>query len=130
MFNITNILDAINVQTYSDKELDNYYFSSSAKESMSDNDNSFIIELELPGISKESIGVDIEGDSLKVTATKTKAEKTGNLSDTRKYGSFSKTYHIKMAVKKNDISAEYKDGILTITIPKDEKAKSKKIKIN
>ena len=130
MFNITNILDAINVQTYSDKELDNYYFSSSVKESMSDNDNSFIIELELPGISKESIGVDIEGDSLKVTATKTKAEKTGNLSDTRKYGSFSKTYHIKMAVKKNDISAEYKDGILTITIPKDEKAKSKKIKIN
>lgn len=130
MFNITNILDAINVQTYSDKELDNYYFSSSAKESMSDNDNSFIIELELPGISKESIGVDIEGDSLKVTATKTKAEKTGNLSDTRKYGSFSKTYHIKMAVKKNDISAEYKDGILTITIPKDEKAKPKKIKIN
>lgn len=130
MFNITNILDAINVQTYSDKELDNYYFSSSVKESMSDNDNSFIIELELPGISKESIGVDIEGDSLKVTATKTKAEKTGNLSDTRKYGSFSKTYHIKMAVKKNDISAEYKDGILTITIPKDEKAKPKKIKIN
>jgi HSP20 family protein len=129
MFNITNILEALNVPTYSDKELEDYYFSSSVKESLSDNENSFIIELELPGISKESIGVDIEGDALKVTAVKTKAGKVGNLSDNRKYGSFSKTYHIKTTVKKNDISAEYKDGILTITIPKDEKAKPKKIKI-
>lgn len=129
MFNITNILEALNVPTYSDKELEDYYFSSSVKESLSDNENSFIIELELPGISKESIGVDIEGDALKVTSVKTKAGKVGNLSDNRKYGSFSKTYHIKTTVKKNDISAEYKDGILTITIPKDEKAKPKKIKI-
>ncbi len=47
----------------------------------------------------------------------------------RSYGSFERTFTIPGTIKSNDIDAQYKDGILTVTLPKAEKAKQKKIDV-
>jgi HSP20 family protein len=46
------------------------------------------------------------------------------------YGSFTRTYNLPKAVSSQEIKADYKEGLLSITIPKSEESKGKKIKIS
>ena len=130
MFNtvtINDILDAFTTPRC-DYARD-YEFSSSVKESIKETDDEIILSIELPGIAKDSIAVNIERDILKVSATKKKPEETGNLRDTRRYGEFNKNYNIKCVVDTTGIEATYNDGVLVVTIPKAEESKPRKIDI-
>ena len=48
----------------------------------------------------------------------------------RSYGSFSRSFSLANTVNSEAIKAEYKDGVLTLTVPKREEAKPKQIKVN
>ena len=91
--------------------------------------DSFKIFIELPGINKESISVDIENNILTVKAVKQRRDVKDVTSSMILYGDFNRKYTIKTLTKSNDIQAKLIDGVLEITIPKADETKARKINI-
>lgn len=94
-------------------------------------DDSYRIDVELPGVKKDSVSINIDGLYLVVTAEKLSASSNGKtVSTTRRFGKVTKKYKLTDSVVESDISAKMEDGILYIFIPKSKEKKSTKININ
>ncbi|MDO6354956.1 MULTISPECIES: Hsp20/alpha crystallin family protein [unclassified Caloramator] len=90
---------------------------------------------EIPGISKDDIDITVYDDSVRITGeVKRSSElKEENIRRSERfYGKFTRTVPLPSEVKSDEARADYKDGVLTITIPKRFEAKSsgKKIKLS
>ena len=94
--------------------------------------NKNYIEMDVPGYDKKDIDIDINNKYLTITAKKEEhhEDKDKNyIRRERSYGKVSRSFYIG-DIKESDIDAEFKDGILTISIPKEENDKNhKKIEI-
>lgn len=87
-----------------------------------------IVKAEIPGVAKEDLNVYIDEDTVRLSGqTKRETEfKDENVYRTeRYYGNFSRTIPLPVEVKADKARAEYKDGILSITVPKVEPSKGK-----
>ncbi|MEE3393044.1 MAG: Hsp20 family protein [Lachnospiraceae bacterium] len=105
-----------------------YHSSDIMKTDIYDNGDSYEIGIELPGIKKEDIKVQLKEGYLTVSAeTKKKNdekdEKGKYIRKERYYGSSSRSYYVGDEIKDDDIKAKFEDGILKITIPKKEEEK-------
>ena len=108
-----------------------------ANVNISESDADFGIEVALPGFEKEDFVVNVEKDTLTISAEK-KVEKTEE--DTERkyvrqefgYGKFTRSFHLPESVDSNNISATYSNGILHLTLPKEVKEieKAKTIEIS
>ena len=90
-----------------------------------DRDN-FSIKMELPGMRKEDVKLSVENNVLSVRGSKkeeTKTEDTNLIINEIYYGEFSRDFNLSKDIKIESIDAEFKDGILNITLPKIEEAK-------
>lgn len=95
-------------------------------------ENSYVLKADLPGIKKEDINLDVNNNTLTIKGDKKfeeKVEKDNYLRIERRYGSFSRSFTLSEKVDKENISANYKDGVLEVTLPKKEEAKPKEIKV-
>lgn len=118
-FSIFNALD----------ELDRDFSSGSmaintCRTDVKDMGDKYIMESELPGFEKEDIKLDIKGDYITISAEhKSEKNEENNIENgkyirrERSYGSFKRSFGIS-DVNAEEISAEYKNGILTIELPK------------
>ncbi|TKC02576.1 Hsp20/alpha crystallin family protein [Pedobacter cryotolerans] len=91
-----------------------------------ENENEYKIELAAPGLNKEDFKIDLKKDNLSVWAEK-KIEADLKKDYTRKefeYNSFARSFILPEGVDAEKISAEYVNGILTITIGKQDEAKN------
>jgi HSP20 family protein len=90
------------------------------------------IKADLPGLKKEDIEVSADNGVLTIKGEK-KEEKEVKEKDyvrsERYYGSFHRSFSLPTGVDSQKVNASYKDGVLEITIPKREDAKSKQIKV-
>ena len=96
-----------------------------------DKDN-FTVVAELPGMKKEDIAVSLHNGSLSVSGerkSETQRDDTEVYRAERFFGRFQRTVALPTAVAADKIKAQYKDGILTITLPKTEEAKPKQIDV-
>ncbi|NLY43451.1 MAG: Hsp20/alpha crystallin family protein [Clostridiaceae bacterium] len=92
-----------------------------------------VVQAEIPGVSKEDLNLYIDENSIKLSGQtkKEKEFKDENAYRTeRNYGHFSRTIPLPVEVKSEQAKAEYKDGVITITVPKVEPSKSKVRKID
>lgn len=99
---------------------------------VSETDNEMIVRAELPGMAQEDIEVNLQENVLTLKGEKKKEEKEEQENFhrvERSYGSFSRTLTLPANVKAEQIQASFKDGVLLITLPKAEEAKTKKIAI-
>lgn len=118
------------------KELGHYYknFSSiSPAADIVESKDTYKIELELPGVAKEEVTIEVNNDTLTVkgekkSSAKTEDEKTA--SSERYYGSFEKQFSLPNNIKNEEIKASYNNGVLELIIPKTEETKPKSIKID
>lgn len=97
-----------------------------------DNDN-VIIETPLPGIDPEKVNISVANDVLTIEGSSEKKTEVDEKDYYRKEiraGSFHRAVALPASVNGEKASAEYKDGVLKITIPKEERAKPKQIKIS
>ncbi len=95
-------------------------------------ENEYEINVEVPGVKKEDIALDINDDVLTVSVEKkeeAKEEGTDYIRREIRYGNCSRSFYVP-GIKEEDVKAKYNDGILTITLPKIEEAKPKKKLIN
>jgi HSP20 family protein len=96
-----------------------------------DKDNIYV-EADLPGFEQKDIKVSIKSDSLSISAKKeeTKEEKKKNYYRCERFqGSFYRELDLPSSVDTSKIKANYKNGVLKITLPKIEKEKEKEINI-
>lgn len=95
-------------------------------------DNDVMVTAALPGVRPEDVDISITGDTLTIkgeTKFETKMEKANYLRQERRYGAFSRTIALPMPVQADRAEAKFKDGVLTLSIPKAEEAKPKTIKV-
>ena len=99
---------------------------------IAEDEKEYTIKVELPGVSKEDVKVTVEGGVLSITGER-KAEKEEKDKKyhriERSYGSFFRSFTLPEGTSTEKIGAEFKDGILKLHLPKDEKAKSKKVDV-
>jgi len=96
---------------------------------IAESDKEFEIQFHLPGMKKEDIKIDLNDDRLTVSGErKMKNEKNEKNyhSVESYYGSFSRSFYLPDNINVEKVDASYKDGILNIVLPKDEKKVSKK----
>ena len=95
-------------------------------------DNELVIQADLPGISKDDINIDIEGDQLTIRGERRVDEtirRDRYQRFERSYGSFSRSFTIPSTIDAGRINATYKDGVLTVRLPQREEAKPKQIEV-
>jgi HSP20 family protein len=95
--------------------------------------DSFVVRTELPGLKREDIEVSLH-DGVLVISGERKAEGTQagveTLRQERFYGKFQRGLTLPKPVAADKITAQYKDGVLSVTLPKVEEAKPKQIDIS
>ena len=93
----------------------------------------FVVKAEVPGMKKEDIEVSLHEGSLTVSGERKSEHETdeaGVYRSERFFGRFQRTVDLPTGVDPSRVKADYRDGILTITLPKAEEAKPKKISVN
>ena len=88
----------------------------------------FTLELAVPGIDKKDLKIDINEDVLTIShETKNESEQNADGYKRKEfsYSSFCRSFYIPENVNKEKIGASYKDGILTVELPKQEEEKNK-----
>ena len=99
---------------------------------MSETDTAIDVRMDLPGITAKEIDIQVNGNMLTVAGErKEEKEEKGKTFHRveRLYGNFSRSVTLPCSVNEDEVAAEYKDGVLTIKLPKAEEAKAHKIKV-
>ncbi len=100
---------------------------------VSEDKDSVIIKAEMPGMNKDDVKISIQDNLLTLKGEKKqeKEEKDKNYHRIeRSYGSFCRSFQLPTSVKTDTIEASYKNGVLSITLPKTEEVKPKEIPIS
>jgi HSP20 family protein len=80
----------------------------------------------MPGVVKEDMKISLENNVLSVSGTKKHTKKTEDINlimNEIYYGEFSRSFTVTDEIRKDNIEAEFKDGVLNIVLPKVEEAK-------
>lgn len=99
---------------------------------IAEDDKEYTIKVELPGVNKEDVRVSVEGGVLSISGErKTEKEEKNKKYHRieRTYGSFARTFTLPEGTASDRVTAEFKDGVLKVHLPKDEKAKPKSIDV-
>ena len=97
-----------------------------------DKGSEVVIHAELPGMTKDDIDVRVENNVLTIRGKKERKEEVkeeGYFRTERSYGSFSRSFSLPTTVDVSKIGAEYKEGVLTLSLPKAEEAKPRQIDV-
>ncbi len=92
-----------------------------------EDEKNYILELAVPGIDKKDLKIDINEDVLTIsseTKIETEENKDGYKRKEFSYSSFCRSFYIPENVNRDNIEANYKDGILTVGLPKQEMEKN------
>ncbi len=95
-------------------------------------DKELVIKFELPEVKKEDVEVKIEQNMLTLRGERKFEEKTDRENYhrvERRYGEFMRSFNVPLYVDAAKINAEFKDGVLTVTLPKNKEARPKQINV-
>ena len=99
---------------------------------VAEENEAYVVKVELPGVNKDDVKITLESNILTIEGEK-KAENEVKGKNyyraERSYGSFQRSFTLPASVKNDKIDAVYKDGILTVSLPKVEEAKPKQIEV-
>ena len=91
------------------------------------------IKLEIPGMEAKDLNLEVTANSLTINGERKSEIKTEEEGFTRtefRYGKFHRVIPLPVQVDNNNVAAEYKDGILNLTLPKAEEEKNKVVKVS
>lgn len=135
LFNLHNEMGKLFGDLFSSQDSDAYVENTSwmPKVDISETENGFEILAELPGVNESDVNVSVSDNLLTIKGEKRAEEKTDDKDlhrVERRYGSFQRSFTLPRQVDTSDIKAGYKNGILSLTIPKVEEAKPTEIPIS
>jgi HSP20 family protein len=100
---------------------------------MKETDEAIHLKLEVPGLEAKDLNVEVTADSVSISGerqTETKTEEKGMFRSEFRYGKFQRVIPLPAQVDNQKVQAEYKDGILTLNLPKLEDERRKVVKVN
>ncbi|HET9692177.1 MAG TPA: Hsp20/alpha crystallin family protein [Acidimicrobiales bacterium] len=93
--------------------------------------DSFVVELDLPGMTADSIDITVEHDVLTVRGTRIRSnEHAKALLSERTFGTFERRVLLADSLDTDHIEATYVDGVLTLRLPVVERARARKVEVN
>lgn len=99
-----------------------------------ENDKAFEIRMDLPGVKPDQVEVHVENNVLTIRGERSEEKEEGKKGEKyhrveRRFGSFSRSVVLPSGVADDEAVANFKDGVLKIVLPKNEKSKTRKIDI-
>lgn len=99
-----------------------------------ENDTAFLATVDLPGLTKKDVEVSIEDNVLTLSGERTFKNEGDDSTKFRRveraYGAFRRSFTLPPGIDAGKVEAAFKDGVLTLTMPKSETAKPRKISIS
>ncbi len=98
-----------------------------------ENENALVIKADLPDMDEKDLDIRVENNTLTVKGERKfeqKVKEENYLRIERTYGSFSRSFSLPNTVNTEAIKAEYKNGVLTVELPKRAESKPKQVKVN
>ncbi|MEG4518580.1 MULTISPECIES: Hsp20/alpha crystallin family protein [unclassified Microcoleus] len=95
--------------------------------------DNFVLKAQLPGINPKDIDVQVTREAISISGERryeNTNEKSGYIRSEFRYGKFHRVLPLPAHIQNDSVQAEYKDGILTLTLPKVTEARNKVVKIN
>ncbi|MFS0517228.1 Hsp20/alpha crystallin family protein [Nostoc sp. UIC 10607] len=114
-----------------DGEVSAFTFIPSAE--MEETADAVHLRLEIPGLESKDLNVEVTEESVSISGerkSETKTEEKGMMRSEFRYGKFERVIPLPAHVQNDKAKADYKNGILTLTLPKVEGEKKKAVKIN
>jgi len=99
---------------------------------MDETDTEFHLKLEVPGMSADDLEIEVTDAAVAITGerkSETKSEEGDTLRSEFYYGKFERYVPLPSQIQRDNVTAEYKDGILTLKLPKSEEQKEKAVKV-
>nr|WP_295900854.1 Hsp20/alpha crystallin family protein [uncultured Bdellovibrio sp.] len=93
-------------------------------------EKSFLVTVDLPGMKKQDINVELHGDMVTISGERLRETKGESKYSERYYGKFSRSFALPSQVVSDKIHARFENGVLQITIPKVQETLSHSIKIS
>jgi HSP20 family protein len=100
---------------------------------MEETDDTIHLKLEVPGLEAKDINVEVTPEEVSISGERkyeTKTEEKGMSRTEFRYGRFQRIIPLPSLVQNDKVQAEYKDGILRLTLPKSETERQKVVKVN
>jgi HSP20 family protein len=95
------------------------------------NDNDFRLYLELPGVGKDDVMVEVESDMLKIHGEKKRPEgELESISNERYFGKFVRTFRLGQGVDSENIQVNFEGGVLQVVLPRRDQTRKRRIDIN
>ena len=91
------------------------------------------LKLEVPGMEASDLDIQVTADSVSISGERkeeSQSEEKGVTRSEFRYGSFSRVIPLPVEIDNTNITAEYQDGILNLTLPKVEEEKTQVVKVN
>ena len=99
---------------------------------ISETDDAYLIKGEIPGVKKEDVKVSVQDGMLTIQGERKMEKEEKNKKFHRvecSYGNFVRSFRLPDDADENKVKAEFKDGMLNVSLPKTEKAKSRSINV-
>ena len=100
---------------------------------LEETEESYHLKVELPGISKEDIDIQVTADAVSISGERkssVEAKEEHTVRSEFRYGAFQRVFATPGRINHQAVAADYVDGILTLTLPKAEEEKNKVVKVN
>jgi HSP20 family protein len=98
-----------------------------------ENENAYTFEVDVPGLNKEDLHIEAEGNRVTIRGERKQAEETvagARRRTERRYGKFERSFEVYDGFEADKVAARLENGVLYVTLPKREDAKPKQIKVN
>jgi HSP20 family protein len=92
-------------------------------------DSTLVFECELPGLEREDIDIELDADRLTIKGVRMPPQDREYLRIERPAGAFHRSFAIGVPVEQAAVSAAYRDGLLTVTVPKAKEPETKRVKV-
>lgn len=99
---------------------------------LSERESEFLIKADLPGVRKEDVKIQVEGNTITISGERLEESEEGDSKKHRSeafYGSFLRSFSLPQKIDEEKVSAQFKEGVLRVTIPKSKEEQSRTIKI-
>ncbi|MBE9076957.1 Hsp20/alpha crystallin family protein [Romeria aff. gracilis LEGE 07310] len=100
---------------------------------LEENEDAYHLKLEVPGMEPGDINVDVTAEAVAITGERKSEQKTENKGMTRtefRYGKFQRVIPLPGRINHQNVSADYKNGVLNLNLPKAEDEKNKVVRVN